>query len=573
MSAWARHGHLTRVTHEDEELFAGIPQEFVAVRYHSLRVEEPLPAELIPTAWAEDGVIMALRHRHLPRWGVQFHPESIASRYGRELLANFRDLSIDSIDAKVKSETRLVVVAGSAAAADRAVQTPPASSLRLITTVMPKAVDTEAVFLEFFESSPTCFWLDSSRVEAGLSRFSFLGDASGPLSEVLSYRISTGAVTVADADGVRVESGSIFDVLERRLRERQLADPDLPFDFSGGYVGYFGYELKTDCGAGNQHSSDTPDAIWIFADRLVAVDHEIGLTYVLAVTRRTDPDAPGRRRGFRAAPDDHCGVELPVYRGHMVNSPEPDPEGRRPDPRRLLVGYRAASEVMGHLGWRGASQGVYTDPPVWTSHEALSLDYEIPMLRRDEEGRFTLTSTHWPWIGERTRQIDGAHLELLADVVNPVACKVGPRLGVAELLALCERLDPEREPGRLTLIARMGAEVVTELLPPLVRAVRVAGHPAIWLVDPTHANTVTTSDGVKTRFVDTLIQEVRAFQVAVRAAGGTAGGIHLETTPDDVTECVSAECSIERIGEKYTTLCDSRLNPRQAVSVVSAWSG
>ncbi|HWR48889.1 MAG TPA: gamma-glutamyl-gamma-aminobutyrate hydrolase family protein, partial [Pseudonocardiaceae bacterium] len=269
----------------DEELFAGIPQEFVAVRYHSLRVEEPLPAELIPTAWAEDGVIMALRHRHLPRWGVQFHPESIASRYGRELLANFRDLSIDSIDAKVKFETRLVVVAGSAAAADRAVQTPPASSLRLITTVMPKAVDTEAVFLEFFESSPTCFWLDSSRVEAGLSRFSFLGDASGPLSEVLSYRISTGAVTVADADGVRVESGSIFDVLERRLRERQLADPDLPFDFSGGYVGYFGYELKTDCGAGNQHSSDTPDAIWIFADRLVAVDHEIGLTYVLAVTR------------------------------------------------------------------------------------------------------------------------------------------------------------------------------------------------------------------------------------------------------------------------------------------------
>jgi 3-deoxy-7-phosphoheptulonate synthase len=265
-------------------------------------------------------------------------------------------------------------------------------------------------------------------------------------------------------------------------------------------------------------------------------------------------------------------VELPVYRGHMVNSPEPDPVGRRPDPRRLLAGYRAASEVMSHLGWRGPSQRVYTDPPVWTSHEALLLDYEIPMLRQDEEGRLALTSTHWPWIGERTRQIDGAHVALLADVVNPVACKVGPRLKAAELLALCERLDPNREPGRLTLIARMGADVVTHLLPPLVWAVRAAGHPVIWLVDPMHANTVTTSDGVKTRVVDTLIREVRAFQIAVRAAGGTAGGIHLETTPDDVTECVCAECGIERIGEKYTTLCDPRLNPRQAVSVVSAWS-
>jgi 3-deoxy-7-phosphoheptulonate synthase len=276
----------------------------------------------------------------------------------------------------------------------------------------------------------------------------------------------------------------------------------------------------------------------------------------------------------RSHPSERVGdVELPVYRGHMVNSPEPDPQGRRPDPLRLLAGYRAANEVMGHLGWRSPSRQVYTDPPVWTSHEALLLDYEIPMLRRDEQGRLALTSTHWPWIGERTRQIDGAHVALLADVVNPVACKVGPRLQAAELLALCERLDPEREPGRLTLIARMGAEVVAELLPPLVQAVRAAGHPVIWLVDPMHANTVTTPEGVKTRFVDTLIREVRAFQVAVHAAGGIAGGMHLETTPNDVTECVCAECGIDRIGEKYTTFCDPRLNPRQAVSVVSAWSG
>jgi 3-deoxy-7-phosphoheptulonate synthase len=265
-------------------------------------------------------------------------------------------------------------------------------------------------------------------------------------------------------------------------------------------------------------------------------------------------------------------VELLVYRGHMVNSPEPDPEGRRPDPWRLLAGYRAASEVMSHLGWRGPSQSIYGESLVWTSHEALLLDYEVPMLRSDGEGRFALTSTHWPWVGERTRQIDGAHVTLLANVVNPVACKVGPRMQAAELLALCERLDPHHEPGRLTLIARMGADVVTDLLPPLVWAVRTAGHPVIWLVDPMHANTVTTPDGVKTRFVDTLIQEVTAFQAAVRAAGGTDGGIHLETTPQDVTECVPADCGIERIGEKYTSFCDPRLNPGQAISVVSAWS-
>ena len=312
------------------------------------------------------------------------------------------------------------------------------------------------------------------------------------------------------------------------------------------------------------------------------VARKAGLLDVLAGVMKMITHKPVVRAGRiagqygkpRSQPTERVGdVELPVYRGHMVNSPEPDPEGRRPDPRRLLAGYRTASEVMDHLGWRGPSHRRYTDPPVWTSHEALLLDYEIPMLRRDEEGRLALTSTHWPWIGERTRQLDGAHVALLADVVNPVACKVGPRLGVAELLALCERLDPQREPGRLTLIARMGADVVADLLPPLVWAVRAAGHPAIWLVDPMHANTVTTADGVKTRFVDTLIHEVRAFQVAVRAAGGTAGGMHLETTPNDVTECVCAECGIDRLSEKYTTLCDPRLNPRQAVAVVSAWSG
>lgn len=262
------------------------------------------------------------------------------------------------------------------------------------------------------------------------------------------------------------------------------------------------------------------------------------------------------------------GVEIPAFRGHMVNLPAPDLEARRPDPWRLVAGYRAASQVMTHLG-RTRRTGV--DPTVWTSHEALLLDYEIPMLRRHGTGRIALASTHWPWIGERTRQLEGAHVSLLADVINPVACKVGPRMEAAELLALCAQLDPEREPGRLTLIARMGPEAVMDLLPPLVEAVRTAGHPVIWLVDPMHANTVITAEGRKTRLVETVIREVTAFQLAVRSAGGIPSGVHLETTPDDVTECVDDRVSADRVGERYTTLCDPRLNPRQAVSVVSAW--
>jgi isochorismate hydrolase len=235
-----------------------------------------------------------------------------------------------------------------------------------------------------------------------------------------------------------------------------------------------------------------------------------------------------------------------------------------------LAGYQAASQILTYLSPTSQRR---IEPEVWTSHEALLLDYEVPMLRRDRGGRLALTSTHWPWIGERTRQLEGAHVGLLADVVNPVACKVGPRMEVDELLALCARLDSEREPGRLALIARMGADAAMDLLPPLVAAVRAAGHPVIWLVDPMHANTVTTTEGRKTRVVETLVREVTAFQTAVRSVGGIPGGIHLETTPDDVTECVDALNGAERIGEKYTTLCDPRLNPRQAVLVVSAWRG
>ncbi|MEV7021952.1 3-deoxy-7-phosphoheptulonate synthase [Kitasatospora sp. NPDC093558] len=268
----------------------------------------------------------------------------------------------------------------------------------------------------------------------------------------------------------------------------------------------------------------------------------------------------------------HEGVEIPSYRGDMINSPEPDAESRQPDPLRILAGYMAANEMMEYLGWKGRAEGDGIQLPIWTSHEALLLDYEIPMLRQDDNGQVFLGSTHWPWVGERTRQVEGAHVALLAEVFNPVSCKVGPNMTPDELLALCARLDPEREPGRLTLIARMGADLVEERLPALVEAVRAAGHPVIWLADPMHGNTVTAPDGNKTRMVETVAHEVRGFVRAVTAAGGVAGGLHLETTPEDVTECASDHAALDRVGEVYTSLCDPRLNPGQALDVVSAWT-
>ncbi|MFF9090834.1 aminodeoxychorismate synthase component I [Streptomyces sp. NPDC014991] len=283
-----RHGHLTKVRHTGVELFRGVPQDFTAVRYHSLCADEPLPEAIEATAWAEDGVVMAIRHRTRPQWGVQFHPESIASEYGREIIANFRDIT----------------AAGAAANGDAAhepEQSPPVSAdagqpagpagdaYELLELTVPGAVHTEAAFTQLFALSEYAFWLDSSRVEPGLSRFSFLGDASGPLSEVLTYRLADQAVLVRSAEGVHREKGTVFDVLERRLAERRLTDPGLPFDFTSGYVGYFGYELKDDLGSRPGHTAETPDATWIFADRLIAVDHERELTYVVAL-HRGDPD-------------------------------------------------------------------------------------------------------------------------------------------------------------------------------------------------------------------------------------------------------------------------------------------
>jgi 3-deoxy-7-phosphoheptulonate synthase len=313
------------------------------------------------------------------------------------------------------------------------------------------------------------------------------------------------------------------------------------------------------------------------------VTRKTALLDVLAGTMKLASGKPvlrvGRLAGQFAKPrskptETVHGTELPVYRGHMVNRPEPDAELRRPDPDHLLSGYRAASDTMRHLGWRGtAGRRPEFGVPVWTSHEALLLDYELPMLRREPDGSLLLASTHWPWVGERTRQLDGAHIALLAAVANPVAVKVGPGMTAEELLGLCERLDPRRSPGRLTLIARMGADNAPRKLPALVEAVARAGHPVLWMSDPMHGNTVSGPEGLKTRVVETVVREIRAFREAVRAGGGVAVGLHLETTPEAVTECVSDTVGPGRIGDKYLSFCDPRLNPQQAVEVASAWRG
>jgi 3-deoxy-7-phosphoheptulonate synthase len=260
-----------------------------------------------------------------------------------------------------------------------------------------------------------------------------------------------------------------------------------------------------------------------------------------------------------------CGEELPSFRGHLVNSPERLLATRVPDPFRLLRGHqhaRTVVELLRRLGRTGMAMPTGdAELALWTSHEALVLDYEEPFLRCDPTtGAWLLTSTHLPWIGVRTGDRDGAHVALLAGVANPVGYKVGPATTPDELVAVCQRLDPDRQPGRLVLIGRLGAERVTDRLPALVEAVRDAGHPAVWLCDPMHGNTVVTSSGRKTRHLSAIVAELTGFFSVLRQTGGWPGGVHLETTAEHVTECLGSEADL---AGRYTTACDPRLNPEQ----------
>lgn len=289
-----RHGHVSTVRHFGDPLLRGLPPEFRAVRYHSLCVREPLPPSLEVTARAEDGVIMALRHKTLPRWGVQFHPESVATEFGRELISNFAALAGHPPTPPVRESVNLTVPEPRPAEDDLPHPEARAGNWKLTGRALRLRANPEVLFSVLFGSSASGFWLDSSMAQPGLSRFSFMGDTAGPLSETLTYSAGDGNVIVTDSEGIRTEPGSMFDVLERRLAQRRLAggaegvDGGLPFGFTGGYVGYFGYEMKADCGAPTPHRAATPDSVWIFADRLVAVDHETGVTYLIAVHDDSD---------------------------------------------------------------------------------------------------------------------------------------------------------------------------------------------------------------------------------------------------------------------------------------------
>ncbi len=311
-------------------------------------------------------------------------------------------------------------------------------------------------------------------------------------------------------------------------------------------------------------------------------------------------------------------LEIPSFRGHIVNDATASEAARTPNPERLVQAYhqsastlnllraftkggfadlshvhswtqefvasspegqryeKLASEIERALSFMRAC-GIETEAnanlsevDVYTSHEALIVGYEEALTRRDSiTGDWYDCSAHMLWIGERTRDLDGAHVEFLRGVSNPIGCKVGPTMAADELLELCEVLNPSRIPGRLTLITRMGADNIEDGLRPLLRAVADTGHPVVWACDPMHGNTFTAPSGRKTRHFDDIVREIGGFVTAHRAEGTWPGGIHVELTGEDVTECLGGgdELVDSDLANRYETVCDPRLNARQGVDL------
>jgi 3-deoxy-7-phosphoheptulonate synthase len=311
------------------------------------------------------------------------------------------------------------------------------------------------------------------------------------------------------------------------------------------------------------------------------------------------------------------GSELPSFRGHVVNDDAPSAEARTPDPARMLTAYHQSASTLNLLraftkgGFADLSQ-VHTwnqqfvaDSPggrhyealageidralrfmracginlggtalhqvdFWTSHEALILGFEEAMTRRDSlTGDWYDTSAHLLWVGERTRQDDGAHVGFLSGLSNPIGAKLGPDATPEQAVALCAALDPDREPGRLTLITRLGAGRVRSGLPRLLRAVKDAGHPVVWACDPMHGNTFVGAGGRKTRHFDHVLTEIREFFQVCRQEGVWPGGVHVELTGDNVTECLGGTDEVleNHLELRYTTTCDPRLNASQSLDL------
>ncbi|HEV3095297.1 MAG TPA: aminodeoxychorismate synthase component I [Solirubrobacteraceae bacterium] len=282
------HGRLSPVRHTGEGLFAGIPQDFEVVRYHSLAVTGSLGAEGREIAWTPDGVVMGIEHSHRPMWGVQFHPESICTQHGHRLLENFyalarerrppsgRRLNLPSVPPR---RCRKRSAAGSPA--------------RLHVREYEGEANAELLFERLFGAREHAFWLDSAEHPTQLGQCSYLGASLGPNRLMLEYDVQEGIVTSHDAAGTHTAQETIFEALERELQERELdldgsAGPDSPRGLVGGFVGYLGYECKADCGSANVHSSENPDAVQLFANRMIAVDHVSERTYCIAVSLDED---------------------------------------------------------------------------------------------------------------------------------------------------------------------------------------------------------------------------------------------------------------------------------------------
>lgn len=312
------------------------------------------------------------------------------------------------------------------------------------------------------------------------------------------------------------------------------------------------------------------------------------------------------------------GVELPSYRGDIINGIRFEEDARVPDPKRMLKAYSQAAATLNLL--RAFAQGGYADlmsvhqwnldfveqsgageryqelaerisetlafmeacgikasevpqlrgTDFFTSHEALLLGYEQALTRVDStSGKWYDTSAHMLWVGDRTRQTDGAHLEFLRGIGNPIASKVGPTTDPDDLIRLIDILNPENDPGRLTLISRFGADKVEEYLPRLLRRVKEEGRSVIWSCDPMHGNTVKAAGGFKTRPFDQVLREVKQVFACHKAEGTYAGGIHLELTGQNVTECTGGAIAVteDNLGSRYHTHCDPRLNASQSIEL------
>ena len=312
------------------------------------------------------------------------------------------------------------------------------------------------------------------------------------------------------------------------------------------------------------------------------------------------------------------GVDLPSFRGHAVNDNLFDEDARRADPNRMVRSYHQAAATLNLIRaftkggfadlrqihtWNqefvaGSKQGqryhqiarqieralqfmaacgidlssdsALHEVDFYTSHEALLLEYEEALTRKDSlTDEWYDCSAHLLWIGERTRKIDGAHVEFLSGVRNPVAVKLGPTATVDEVADLARRLNPDSEPGRLTFVTRFGANKVEEKLPELLRGVREMGVEAVWVCDPMHGNTFTTESGYKTRRFGDVLGEIKSFFAAHAAEGTVPGGVHLELTAEDVTECLGGaeEVLDDHLKSRYQALCDPRLNARQSLDL------